>query len=125
MLAVVGIVGTLAVQLQMGSSWRIGVDDSERTELVTSGTFALVRNPIFTVMAIAGAGLAVMTPNVVALAGFLVLLLALQLQVRVVEEPYLLRAHGQTYSAYAARTGRFLPGLGRLPDPSASAERLG
>lgn len=113
-LAVAGIVGTLAVQLHMGSSWRIGVDDTERTNLVTDGTFALVRNPIFTVMAATGAGLALMTPNMVALAGFAVLLVALQLQVRVVEEPYLLRTHGATYATYAARTGRFVPGLGRL-----------
>jgi cobalt-zinc-cadmium efflux system protein len=114
-LAVTGVVATLAVQLQMGASWRIGVDAGERTDLVTSGTFALVRNPIFTVMAVTGLGLALMTPNVVALAGFVVLLVALQLQVRVVEEPYLLRTHGATYAAYAASTGRFVPGLGRLP----------
>ena len=117
-LAVAGIVGTLAVQLQMGASWRIGVDDTERTELVTTGTFGLARNPIFTVMALTGAGLALMTPNVVAVAGFVVLLAALQLQVRVVEEPYLLRTHGDAYADYAARTGRFLPGVGRLETPA-------
>lgn len=114
-LAVAGIAGTLAVQLQMGASWRIGVDNTERTDLVTSGTFGVVRNPIFTVMAVTGGGLALMTPNVVALTGFVVLVVALQLQVRVVEEPYLLRTHGDAYAAYAAQTGRFLPGLGRLP----------
>lgn len=124
-LAVAGIVGTLAVQLQMGSSWRIGVDDTERTALVTGGTFGLVRNPIFTVMAVTGAGLALMTPNVVALAGLVVLLVALQLQVRVVEEPYLLRTHGATYATYAARTGRFVPGLGRLPHTPAAPEMSG
>ena len=37
-----------------------------------------------------------------------------QLQVRVVEEPYLLATHGKTYAAYAARVGRFVPGAGRL-----------
>lgn len=117
-LAVAGIVGTLAVQLQMGASWRIGVDDTELTELVTDRTFGLVRNPIFTVMALTGAGLALMTPNVVAVAGFVVLLAALQLQVRVVEEPYLLRTHGDAYAEYAAQTGRFLPGVGRLKTPA-------
>ena len=39
---------------------------------------------------------------------------AVQLQVRVVEEPYLLATHGKTYAAYAARVGRFVPGAGRL-----------
>lgn len=113
-LAVIGIAGTLAVQLQMGTSWRIGVDDTERTDLVTTGTFSQVRNPVFTVMAVTGAGLALTTPNPVALLGFAVLLVALQLQVRVVEEPYLLRTHGSAYARYASQTGRFVPGLGRL-----------
>jgi protein-S-isoprenylcysteine O-methyltransferase Ste14 len=39
---------------------------------------------------------------------------ALELQVRRVEEPHLLRVHAATYRDYAARTGRFLPGIGRL-----------
>jgi protein-S-isoprenylcysteine O-methyltransferase Ste14 len=55
-----------------------------------------------------------MTPNVLALAGAVTLLIALQLQVRVVEEPYLAATHGDTYRPYAATTGRFLPGIGRL-----------
>jgi protein-S-isoprenylcysteine O-methyltransferase Ste14 len=114
-LAVAGIAGTLATQLQMGASWRIGVDAAERTALVTTGAFAWVRNPIFTAMSVTGAGLALMTPNVVALCGFATLLVALQLQVRVVEEPYLVATHGSAYAEYAASTGRFLPGVGRLP----------
>ena len=31
-----------------------------------------------------------------------------------VEEPYLLKVHGSAYAEYAARVGRFLPGVGRL-----------
>lgn len=97
-LAVVGIAATLATQLDMGTSWRIGVDEAERTDLVTTGAFALVRNPIFTAMAITGAGLALMTPNVVAVAGFATLLVALQLQVRVVEERRNLGSHATPWS---------------------------
>lgn len=113
-LACVGIVATFLTQLDMGDSWRIGVDALERTDLVTRGAFALVRNPIFTAMAVTGVGLALMVPNVVALTGTALLLVALQLQVRVVEEPYLREAHGGTYAGYAATTGRFVPGIGRL-----------
>lgn len=111
--AVAGIVATLLTQGAMGASWRIGVDASERTTLVTGGPFALVRNPIFSAMAASGAGLAFLVPNVVALAGLLVLVLALELQVRVVEEPYLLAVHGSQYAGYAATVGRFVPGVGR------------
>ena len=41
-------------------------------------------------------------------------MIALEIQVRLVEEPYLLRQHGDAYRNYAARVGRFVPGLGRL-----------
>jgi protein-S-isoprenylcysteine O-methyltransferase Ste14 len=110
-----GLTGTLAAQMAMGDSWRIGVDETEQTELVTSGPFALVRNPIFAAMLPTSLGLALMVPSVVALAGLAALAIALQLQVRLVEEPYLLRRHGALYANYAAAVGRFVPGLGRLP----------
>jgi protein-S-isoprenylcysteine O-methyltransferase Ste14 len=113
MLFLVGLAATLAAQLAMGTSWRIGVDHSERTDLVTSGPFAYSRNPIFAAMIPASLGLALMVPSVVAIGGVLALLLALQLQVRIVEEPYLANTHGAAYAAYAARVGRFVPGLGR------------
>lgn len=116
-LAVGGIALTLYAQLAMGASWRIGVDHTERTELVTSGPFALVRNPIFTAMLPTALGLALLVPNAVALAAVIALLAALELQVRVVEEPHLLRTHGGEYARYAARVGRFLPGIGRLRAP--------
>ena len=113
-LALLGILGTLVAQTSMGSSWRIGVDQQESTDLVTSGPFAVVRNPIFAAMLPASVGLALMVPSVVAVAGALALLVAVELQVRVVEEPYLLAAHGESYGRYARRVGRFVPGVGRL-----------
>ena len=98
----------------MGESWRIGVDEQERTELVTSGPFAVVRNPIFAAMLPASLGLALLVPNASRSSGSAALVLALEIQVRLVEEPYLLRVHGDAYRDYAARVGRFVPGLGRL-----------
>ncbi len=113
-LAVLGIAATLYAQIAMGASWRIGVDAGERTELVTTGPFALVRNPIFAAMLPTALGLTLLVPSWVALAGFAGLLLALELQVRVVEEPYLLRTHQGDYAGYAGRVGRFVPGVGLL-----------
>jgi protein-S-isoprenylcysteine O-methyltransferase Ste14 len=109
-----GLAGTLVAQRAMGSSWRVGVDTSERTDLVTAGPFALVRNPIVAAMIPAVLGLALLVPNIAALLGFLSLVAAVELQVRFVEEPYLLRSHGEGYARYAARVGRFLPGVGCL-----------
>ncbi len=113
-LACVGIAATLASQMSMGASWRIGVDPAETTALITDGAFSIVRNPIFAAMLPFALGLALIVPSVVALAAVIALVMAVELQVRVVEEPYLLRAHADTYRGYAQRVGRFLPGIGRL-----------
>ncbi|MBZ5733526.1 isoprenylcysteine carboxylmethyltransferase family protein [Nocardioides sp. TRM66260-LWL] len=111
-LALLAIGGTLLTQMAMGDSWRVGVDEGERTELVMSGPFRVVRNPIFTAMVATGAGLVLVVPNIVAVVGWLLLVFAIELQVRVVEEPYLRRQHDENYPAYCARVGRFVPGLG-------------
>jgi protein-S-isoprenylcysteine O-methyltransferase Ste14 len=65
-LAVAGLGVVLLAQTAMGASWRIGVDENERTELVTNGLFSRVRNPIFTGMATVCAGMALMVPTLVA-----------------------------------------------------------
>ena len=119
-LAIAGIALTLYAQNAMGASWRIGVDENERTGLVTDGPFAVVRNPVFAAMLPTSVGLAMLVPSVPALLAVVALFVALELQTRAVEEPYLLRAHGAAYADYAARVGRFAPGIGRLakrPDP--------
>ncbi len=120
-LATAGVLATLAAQLHMGGSWRVGVDPGERTALVTGGAFAVARNPIFTAMTASSLGLAAMVPNPVSVIATTVLIMSVQLQVRAVEEPYLRRVHGAAYAAYAHRVGRFLPGVGR----SAAGNRVG
>jgi protein-S-isoprenylcysteine O-methyltransferase Ste14 len=110
----VGIVLTVVAQFSMAESWRIGVDPKERTELVTDGAFAVVRNPIFTAMLVTAAGLTMTIPNVTSVAGLVALVVALEVQVRLVEEPYLVAAQRNRYLSYAARVGRFAPGIGRF-----------
>jgi protein-S-isoprenylcysteine O-methyltransferase Ste14 len=112
-LAVLGIAGTFVTQLAMGRSWRIGVDETERTDLVDTGPFAIVRNPIYTAVLITIGGIALVVPNVIALLGWCLLVLAIELQVRAVEEPYLHRLHGETFERYVATVGRFIPLVGR------------
>ena len=98
----------------MGNSWRVGVRKDETTDLVTEGPFRLVRNPIFTAMMATAFGLTVTVPNALSVAGLVGLVLGLELHVRLIEEPYLRAAQGDAYRRYAARVGRFLPGVGRL-----------
>lgn len=112
-LYLLGAAGTLWAQFAMGNSWRIGVDAAARTALVMSGPFRWVRNPIFTMMGAATIGLALLVPNAMSILAVIALIVALEIQVRLVEEPYLIRVHGEEYQRYTAATGRFLPGIGR------------
>ena len=96
-ITVVGVIGTAYSQLAMGDSWRIGVDDSETTTLVRSGVFGLIRNPIYVGMFVLWLGTTLVTPNIVAITGYALLVASIELQVRLVEEPYLRRVHGESY----------------------------
>ena len=125
---VVGVVlflialGIVAVaQRAMGMSWRVGVDTRERTELVTTGPFRLIRNPIYSALVAMAAAEALITSNIVSVAALFVILVGVITQVRLVEEPYLARIHGQEFTAHCTTTGRFVPGLGRAPVPAARA----
>lgn len=66
-LVLVGGVVTIWSQAAMGASWRVGVDPSESTVLVTEGPFAWVRNPVFTGMAVGVFGLVLIVPTWVTL----------------------------------------------------------
>jgi len=113
-LASLGIVLTVLAQLDMGDSWRVGVDAGETTALVHTGMFGRVRNPIYTAMLTFDFGMALLTPNFVTIAGLILAVTALQLQVRRVEEPYLRDKHGAAYRDYTASVGRFVPGVGLI-----------
>jgi protein-S-isoprenylcysteine O-methyltransferase Ste14 len=114
LLAALGTGITVVAQLQMGRSWRIGLDPAERTALVTGGLFSVVRNPIYSGMGMFALGLALLVPNLPALAALVLGLAGLEVQVRSVEEPHLLHTHGEAYRRWASTAGRFVPGLGGL-----------
>ncbi len=113
-LAALGGLAVFGAQLGMGASWRIGVSDDQGTDLITGGWFRLCRNPIYTAMVVGWTGFALMVPTWLAFAAVVVIAVGLELQVRVVEEPYLIRTHGDEYRGYASRVGRFVPRIGRI-----------
>jgi protein-S-isoprenylcysteine O-methyltransferase Ste14 len=74
----------------------------------------LVRNPIYSAMLVFEFGIALLATNLVTIAGLLSVLAALELQVRRVEEPYLLAKQSAHYRDYTDRVGRFVPGVGLI-----------
>jgi protein-S-isoprenylcysteine O-methyltransferase Ste14 len=99
----------------MGESWRVDVDEADRSPLVTRGPFRLVGNPVYSSMTVLAVGLALVVPSAISGAGVGLVIGGLELQVRVLEEPHLLRRHGEVWRENAATTGRFVSRHRRPP----------
>lgn len=112
-LCVVGAATTMVSQYQRGKSWRIGVDDSEKTELVMHGMFSLSRNPIYFGMLVVGLGFLVLVPHVAMLISYVLAYIGIDLQVRKIEEAHLKGVFGRAYEEYTRRINRYVPWLPR------------
>jgi len=108
-LCIIGIAFSSYAQYKMGKEWRIGVDPDEKTELVTTGIYKLVRNPIYTGCIVHGTGLIILAPHVLFLITGLVGYFAVRAYVKDIEEPYLVDLHGDKYRKYMSQTGSFFP----------------
>jgi protein-S-isoprenylcysteine O-methyltransferase Ste14 len=95
-------------QLNMGASWRIGIDEPASPGLVTTGWYGISRNPIYLFMMAVLLGILLMLPNALTLALVAIAYVGVRIQVAR-EEAYLLRTYGDAFRRYAARVGRFLP----------------
>jgi protein-S-isoprenylcysteine O-methyltransferase Ste14 len=104
----------MSAQQSMGRAWRTGVLGTEREQLITSGPFRAIRNPVYLSLLGNCIGQSLLLATALTPAALATCLLALELQTRAVEEPALLAAHGDAFRRYAARAGRFAPGVGRL-----------
>ena len=110
----------LAAQLDLGASWRVGIDEGARPGLVTRGLYRYSRNPIYVAMLTALLGFTLLLPTWISL--LLLIGAGLGIQRHVTdEEAYLARAYGEEYRCYAVRVGRFVPGVGRLRPPPSTA----
>ncbi len=98
---------TATAQMQMGKSWRIGIDAENKTELVEKGLFAASRNPIFLGMRLALWGFFLTLPSAVSLAAVVLADLLMQIQVRL-EEDFLRGEHGEKYTEFCGRVRRWI-----------------
>ena len=109
-----GIALLVTAQLELGASWRIGIDDAARPGLVTSGLYAHTRNPIFLALLLIVAGYMLLIPTFLSAMLLAGAYIGTRLQIHA-EESYLLRAYGDEYRTYASRVGRLVPGIGKGP----------
>jgi protein-S-isoprenylcysteine O-methyltransferase Ste14 len=103
----VSLLWMLIAQAQMGASWRIGIDSTNRTELVSKGLFSISRNPIFLATRVALLGFFLVAPNAATLALLAAAEVIIQVQV-CLEEKHLLGLHGSAYEQYFSKVPRWL-----------------
>ena len=113
-LSIAGMILIVIAQAQMGASWRIGIDD-EPTELCTTGLYSVVRHPIYTGISLCLLGVVLVTPSPWTLIPVLPGFLLVSLQARL-EEQHMRYQHGDSFIQWARRTGRIIPGIGKLPE---------
>jgi len=94
-------------QSQMANSWRIGIDDKNKTKLITNGMFSISRNPIFLGIMIANIGLFLVIPNAFTLLIVSLSTLSVNTQIRL-EEEFLKREFGKEYIEYAEKVRRWI-----------------
>ena len=108
-----GFALVVVAHLDLGASWRIGIEEDARPGLVTTGLYRFCRNPIFLFILVGLVGLTLLLPTRLSVAMLIGAFIGIRQQA-LAEERYLLRAYGDAYRAYARRVGRFLPRMGRL-----------
>ena len=106
----VGLIGDLIFLISvlcMKDSWRAGIPDKDRTELVTDGIYAFSRNPAFLGFDLQYIGVLLMFCNLLtaAFTAFAVTMLHLQI---LQEDRYLTSAFGAEYLNYRRRVFRYL-----------------
>ena len=94
-------------QTQMGNSWRIGIDEQRKTELITTGMFSISRNPIFLGMKVNLLGFFLVIPNAVTLTVVVTGFALIDIQVRL-EEQHLLNLNDDSYQNYYKKVRRWL-----------------
>jgi len=93
---------------RMGTSWRMGIDPNERTQLIFNGPYAYVRHPIYALSSLLMLATLATVPGIFMAVIALLHLALLQWEARR-EERYLLSLHGPAYANYIAQVGRFFP----------------
>ncbi len=93
--------------VSFGDSWRVGFDLKTPGALVTTGLFAVSRNPIYVFMDFWFLGILLINRTLIFLIFAALAFAAIHWQI-LQEENFLLNLYGQPYQDYRNRTGRYV-----------------
>jgi len=102
----IGLFIFLMALISFGKSWRIGIDENDSNELITSGMFRYSRNPIFLFMDLYFMGIMLIYPNIVFIVVTVCMIIGIHLQI-IREEKFLLNKFGEKYAKYKKQTRRY------------------
>jgi protein-S-isoprenylcysteine O-methyltransferase Ste14 len=107
LLCATGLLVLFLSLISFGASFRVGIDTDNPDQLVTSGIFAVTRNPIYVAFGFVLLGEFLIAPSWILLI-YLVAGIALFHRQVLREEAYLRMHYGQEYQAYSKRVARYL-----------------
>lgn len=109
--AVISIIGTVIFiisVLTMRDSWRAGVPENDRIELITSGIYQISRNPAFLGFDLLYIGILMMFFNLILCIVSVFAIIMYHLQIVNVEEDFLLITFGEEYLKYKKKVCRYI-----------------
>lgn len=104
---IISLIVVWIAQSQMANSWRIGIDEKNKTILITKGLFSISRNPIFLGIIIANIGLFLLIPNAFTLLVISLSTTSINTQIRL-EEAFLKREFENEYLEYLKKVRRWI-----------------
>ena len=93
--------------VSFGISFRVGIDEDNPAELVTTGAFAISRNPIYVCFLAFFFGLFLVHSNIVITLAFVAFALVIHRQI-IREEKFLVSYYGEKFEEYCSRVRRYL-----------------
>lgn len=95
-----------AALMHLKDSWRVGVLEDQKSELVTDGIYRVSRNPYFVSYLFMFGAYTIILQNIILL-GLSILGFVFIHKMVLNEENYLLAAHGDSYKSYSKRVPRY------------------
>lgn len=106
--AAVGVIVFIISVLTMRDSWRAGVSESDKTELITTGIYQISRNPAFLGFDLVYIGILLMFFNWMLCVISVWAIVMFHLQIVNVEEDFLIVAFGEKYLEYKSKVNRYI-----------------
>lgn len=107
-MSVLGTVTFIAAVRAMRDSWRAGVSETDKTELVTNGIYQISRNPAFLGFDLLYIGILLMFFNWILCVITVFAVIMFHLQIVNVEEDFLIVTFGEEYLQYRKKVCRYL-----------------